>query len=100
MIFLDCNEGVCPLVDAVVTCQVTDRGSMTAVRWCAPSDTLIGTVTQASSITELYGYTAMYIGNGTSTLVFSATADRNSTDIKCLDVADSESNTCMVLVTG
>ena len=75
---------------------------MTAVRWFAPSDTLIGTITQASSITEFNRYTAMYIGNGISTLVFSATADRNSTDIKCLDVADSESDTstCTVMIAG
>ena len=42
----------------------------------------------------------MYIGNGSSTLTFNATTDRNNTVIECQDLIDGGSDTCTIIITG
>ena len=94
MISLDCDEGVCPLGNAIATCQV----SGVAVRWVTPA---LGSVTEAFPATEDNGYTAMYIGNGVSTLTFNATTDKNATVIECEDPLDTgPSESCTVIIAG
>ena len=97
VISLECDEGVCPLAEAVFTCQVTNN---VAVRWHAPSGTLIGTVTNATNIRKANGYTAMFVGNGVSTLTFNATTDRNTTEVQCDDPIDGGTDTCTIIIAG
>ena len=99
VISLECDEGVCPLAEAVFTCQVTSA----VVRWHAPSGTLIGAVSNANNITKANGYTAMFVGNGVSTLTFNATMDRNTTEVQCDDPTDggpSGTDTCTIIIAG
>ena len=93
VISLDCDEGVCPLVNAVATCQV---GGI-AVRWVTPN---VGSVTEATPTREDNGYTAMYIGNGVSTLTFNATTNKNATVIECEDALDTGPSACTVIIAG
>ena len=93
MISLDCGEGVCPLVDAVATCQVTNN----IVTWTMPA---VGSVSEGTPTREANGYIAMYTGSGTSTLTFNATTDRNNTVIECQDLVDNNSSTCTIIIRG
>ena len=100
VISLDCDEGVCPLViDTVATCQVTDRGSNTVVRWTVP-DGQVPAISQAVPTGQGFGYTAMFVGNGVTTLSANATTDRNTTAVQCLDGTDADSDTCTINIAG
>ena len=103
VILLDCSDGVYPLVGAVFTCQVTDGApDNTALQWLSSSmmPASIGIVSTGVPIREANGYTAMYTGNGSSTLSFIATTDRNTTNIQCLDVTDLDKQNCTVTIAG
>ena len=94
VISLDCDEGVCPLVNAVASCQV----SSIIVRWVTPA---LGAVSEGVPTREDNGYTAMYIGNGVSTLTFNATTDKNTTVVECEDPLDTgPSVSCTVIIAG
>ena len=93
VISLDCDEVVCPLVDAIVKCQITNN----IVTWIMPA---VGSVSEGVPTRESNGYIAMYIGNGISTLTFNATTDRNNTVIECRDPLDGDSGTCTIIITG
>ena len=95
MISLDCNKRVCPLEVAIATCQVSSPG--TIVQWTMPA---VGSVSEGSPTREANGYTALYTGNGISTLTFNATTDRNGTVIECRDVLDGDTDTCTVTIAG
>ena len=96
---LDCNIGACPLVESVVTCVISSSGSV-IWRYSPPPDTLIGVVSGAFPTATADGYTATYIGNGVTTVTFNATADRNTTVLECIDPADSDSDTCTIIIAG
>ena len=98
VISLDCNTGVCPLVESVVTCTISN--SVTVVWRYSPPDTLIGAVSGAIPTKTTDGYTATYIGNGVTTVTFNATADRNTTVLECTDATDSDSDTCTIIIAG
>ena len=96
---LDCNDQVCPLVDATFTCQF-DTGPATVWRYSPPANTLIGAVSGGTPTTSHDGYTATYNGNGESTLTFNAATDRNGTVIECQDFGDLDTDTCTITIAG
>ena len=67
VISLDCNTGVCPLVESVVTCMISNSGTV-AWRYSPPPDTLIGPVSGSFPTATADEYTATYIGNGVTTV--------------------------------
>ena len=99
MTALDCDDKVCPLVDATITCQV-DIGPTIQWAYSSPSYTLIGSVSGDTIIIIKDGYTAEYIDSGESTLTFNATADRNKTVIECRDNGDGDTGTCTIMISG
>ena len=99
VISLDCNTGACPLVDSVVTCRISNSGSV-VWHYSPPPDTAIGVVSGGISTITTDGYTATYIGNGVATVTFNATADRNTTVLECTDATDSDSDTCTIIIAG
>ena len=98
MISLDCNEGVCPLViDVVATCQVTG----TVIQWTVLPDMMIPAISQALPESNDFGYTAMFAGNGGSTLSANTTTDKNGTMVKCVDfILGGPDDTCMITIAG
>ena len=99
VISLDCNTGACPLVESVVTCTISSSGTA-AWYYSPPPDTLIGGVSGGTPTATADGYTATYIGNGVTTVIFNATADRNTTVLECIDATDSDSDTCTIIIAG
>ena len=99
---LDCNHGVCPHTQGVLTCTITGN---IAAWYSPPSDsTPIATVT-SELVTNIdnTGFTAALVSNTsglTTNLRFTATTDKNGTQVRCLDVTDTNSMTCTIMISG
>ena len=99
---LDCNHGVCPQTQGALTCTIT--GSL-ATWYSPPSDsTLVATVSSGLvSNVDNTGFTAALVSNIsglTTNLSFTATTDKNGTQVRCSDVIDQSSMTCTIMISG
>ena len=99
---LDCNHGVCPQTQGALTCTIT--GSVAA--WHSPpSDkSPIATVSsgQVSNVDNT-GFIAAFVSNIsglTTNLSFTATTDKNGTQVRCVDLIDTNSMTCTIMISG
>ena len=101
---LVCNHGVCPRTQGAVTCTIT--GSV--VTWYSPpSDrSLIATVTTSGLVNNVAntGFTAAFVSINnsglTTNLSFTATTDKNGTQVRCVDATDRNSMTCTIMISG
>ena len=99
---LGCNQ-VCPQTQGAVTCTIT--GS--TVAWYLPllDSNQIATVT-TSGLVKIFrntGFTATFVSNNpvlTTNLSFTATTDKNGTQIRCVDATDRNSMTCTIMISG
>ena len=103
VISLDCNHGVCPQTQGTVTCTIT--GSV--VSWYLPllHSNYIATVTTSGQVSNLgnTGFIANLVSNNsglTTNLSFTATTDKNGTQVKCVDATDRNSMTCTIMISG
>ena len=100
---LDCNHGVCPQTQGAVTCTIT--GS-TVAWYSPPSDSnLIATVKTSGEVSNVgnTGFTAAFVTNNsglTTNLSFTATADKNGTQVRCLDGDNRNSMICTIMISG
>ena len=95
---------MCPLENTELTCHVMENG----MRWYAPPGNQLGTIfalVPSSHTFKQSGYTGTFI-NYTSVsgmwtmLSFTATTDKNGTQVRCVDVVNSSSTTCTILISG
>ena len=100
---LDCNHGVCPQTQGAVTCTIT--GSIAA--WYSPPshDSSIATVTTSGEVKHFgnTGFTATFVSNNsrlTTNLSFTATTDKNGTQVKCWDGDNRNSMICTIMISG
>ena len=103
VISLDCNHGVCPQTQGAVTCTI--NGSV--AYWYFPS--LVRSPIATVSSEKIYnvpntGFTAalVSINNSglTTNLRFTATTDKNGTQIMCTDDLNTNSMTCTIMISG
>ena len=94
---LDCNNGVCTLTQAVITCTITS----TEAGWHSPPLHRITRVDSGydSNIT-INGLLSINNSGLTTILSFTATTDKNGTQVRCSDVLDGSSMTCTILISG
>ena len=100
---LDCNHGVCPQTQGAVTCTI--NGSV-ATWYLPPIDSnQIATVT-TSGLVKIFRNTefiANLVSNNsglTTNLSFTATTDKNGTQVRCVDATDRNSMTCTIMISG
>ena len=100
---LDCNHGVCPQAQGAVTCTI--NGSV--AYWYSPPlvRDLIATISSQLVYNDPNsGFTAtlVSINNSglTTNLSFTATTDKNGTQVRCSDVLDINSMTCTIMISG
>ena len=100
---LDCNHGVCPQTQGAVTCTITDS----VVAWYSPPSDInpIATVTTSGLVINFgnTGFIANLVSNNsglTTNLSFSATTDKNGTQVRCVDATDRNSMTCTIMISG
>ena len=100
---LDCNHGVCPQTHRAVTCTITG----TSVAWYLPllDSNYIATVTTSGQVNNVgnTGFTATFVSNNsglTTNLSFTATTDKNGTQVRCVDATDRNSLTCTIMISG
>ena len=100
---LDCNHGVCPQTQGAVTCTIT--GSVVA--WYLPllHNNYIATVTTFGLVINSgnTGFIANLVSNNsglTTNLSFTATTDKNGTQVRCVDAIDKNSMTCIIMISG
>ena len=101
VISYNCLDEVCPLENTELTCHVMGNG----MRWYAPPGNQLGAIFALVPSTHTFtqsGYTGTFI-NYTSVsgmwtmLSFTATTDKNGTQVRCFDVA---SVTCTIMISG
>ena len=102
---LNCNHGVCPQTQGAVTCTIT--GSVVA--WYSPpsDNTPIATVTTSGLVINFgnTGFIAYFVSNNsglTTNLSFTATTDKNGTQVRCNDeeYRNSDSKNCTIMISG
>ena len=99
---LDCNHGVCPQTQGAVTCTIT--GSVAA--WYSLSDSKpFASVTTSGQVIKFddTGFTATFVSNNsglTTNLSFTATTDKNGTQVRCWDGNARKSMTCTIMISG
>ena len=100
---LDCNHGVCPQTQGAVTCNIT--GSIVA--WYLPllDSNHIATATTSGLVKNVgdTGFIANLVSNNsglTTNLSFTATTDKNGTQVRCVDATDRNSMTCTIMISG
>ena len=99
---LDCNHGVCPQTQRALTCTITGSA---AAWYTPPSDSSpIATVSsgQVSNVDNT-GFTAAFVSNTSglkTNLSFTATTDKNGTQVRCADLIDTNSMTCTIMISG
>ena len=99
---LDCNHGVCPQTQGALTCTIT--GS--AAAWYSPpsDDNAIATVSSGQVSNSNSEFTAALVSVNnpglTSNLSFTATTDKNGTQVRCADLIDTNSMTCTIMISG
>ena len=103
IISLDCNHGVCPQTQGAITCAIT--GSVVA--WYSPPSNInyFATITSAGLVihTSNTGFIAALVSNNTgltTNLSFTATTDKNGTQVRCVDAIDRNSSTCTIMISG
>ena len=103
VISLDCNHGACPQTQGAVTCTIT--GSV-AIWYSPPSDR--SAIASVSS-ENIYngpntGFTAALVSINnpglTTNLSFTATTDKNGTQVRCTDDLNTNSMTCTIMISG
>ena len=100
---LDCNHGVCPQTQGEVTCTIT--GSV-AVWHSLPNSSLIASVTTSGQVIKYgnNGFTAVLVSINnpglTTNLSFTATTDKNGTQVNCHDGTGRTSMTCTIMISG
>ena len=100
---LDCNHGVCPQTQGAVTCTIT--GSVVA--WYLPplDSNIIASVTTSGLVKffRITGFIATLVSNNsllTTNLSFTATTDKNGTQVRCVDATDRTSMNCTIMISG
>ena len=100
---LDCNHGVCPQTQGAVICTIT--GSVAS--WFLPllDSNVIATVTTFGIVKIFHntGFIAYLVSNNsglTTNLSFTATTDKNGTQVRCVDATDRNSMTCTIMISG
>ena len=98
---LDCNHGVCPQAQGALTCIIT--GSIAT--WYSRPSGLIAAVRSEQVINVANtGFTAglVSINNPglTTNLRFTATTDKNGTQVRCVDVINITSMNCTIMISG
>ena len=99
---LDCDHGVCPQTQGAITCTTTGN---VALWYSPPSDrTPIATVSSQLVYNDPNtGFTAALVSVNpglTTNLSFTATIDKNGTQVKCVDHIDTNSMTCTIMISG
>ena len=98
---LDCNHEVCPQTQGAVTCTIT--GSV-AYWYSPPSQEITRVGSDYVSQGVINGFTAALVSTNnpglTTNLSFTATTDKNGTQVKCVDVIDTNSSTCTIMISG
>ena len=92
---LDCNHGVCPQTQGAVTCTIMGRS---AEWYSPPSDSSpIATVMNSGKVSNVNntGFTGALVSVNypglTTNLSFTATTDKNGTQVRCVDATDRNS---------
>ena len=98
---LDCNHGVCPQAQGAVTCTINSNKA----GWYSPPNGRIALVSSGYvQVTSINGFTAALVSINntglTTNLSFTATTDKNGTQVKCVDTLDSNSMTCTIMISG
>ena len=102
---LDCNHGVCPQTQGVITCTITGN----VVAWYSPSSDInpFATVTTSGLVRYFSntGFIATLVSNNsglTTNLSFTTTTDKNGTQVRCADqiYRKSNSSTCTIMISG
>ena len=102
---LDCNHGVCPQTQGALTCTIT--GSV--AKWYLPllHSNYIVTVTTSGLVKYFgdtgHGFIAALVSKNsglTTNLSFTATTDKNGTQVRCVDATDRNSMTCTIMISG
>ena len=94
---LDCNHGVCPQTQGVLNCTITGN----LVHWYSPPSGRIPIATVHSEKVinnNNFGFTAALVSMSnnsglTTNLSFTATTDKNGTQVGCVDFIDTNSMT-------
>ena len=100
---LDCSHELCPQTQGAVTCTIT--GSI-AVWYSPPSGrSPIATVSSKNIYNgHNTGFTAALVTitnpGLTTNLSFTATTDKNGTQVECRDAIDENSMTCTIMISG
>ena len=99
---LECNHGVCPQTQGALTCTIT--GSV-AAWYSPPSDSTPIATISSGQVSNVHNteFTAAFVSNTsglTTNLSFTATTDKNGTQVRCLDVTDTNSTTCTIMISG
>ena len=101
----DCNHGVCPRTQGVFTCTING----TVAAWYSPSSDInpFATVTSTGLVRYFSntGFIATLVSNNTgltTNLSFTATTDKNGTQVRCSDLIDRNSNSmiCTIIISG
>ena len=104
VISYNCLDEVCPLENTELTCHIMGNG----MRWYAPSGNQLGAIFALVPSTHTFtqsGYTGTFI-NYTSVsgmwimLSFTATTDKNATQVRCFDGINAASMTCTIMISG
>ena len=99
---LDCNHGVCPQTKGAVNCTIT--GNVGA--WYSPlSDSSPIAIVSSGQVSNVdnTGFIASLVSNTsglTTNLSFTATTDKNGTQVRCADLIDTNSMTCTIMISG
>ena len=98
---LDCNHGVCPQTQGAVTCTIN---SSVATWHSPPSHQITRVDSTYVSNGAINGFTAALVNINNSGLTinlsFTATTDKNGTQVKCSDEVDGSSMTCTIMISG
>ena len=100
---LDCDYGVCPQTQGAVTCTITGSVAL----WYSPPSgrSVIATV----SSEKIYnghntGFTAALVTitnpGVTTNLSFTATTNKNGTQVRCTDDLNTNSIICTIMISG
>ena len=100
---LDCNHGVCSQTQGAVTCTITGN----IATWYLPllDSNQIISVTASGLVksylnTEFIAYLVSNNSGLTTNLSFTATTDKNGTQVRCVDATDRNSMTCTIMISG
>ena len=104
VISYNCPNKVCPLENTELICHVMGNG----MRWYAPPGNQLGAIFALVPSTHTFtqsGYTGTFINytnvSGMWTVLsFTATTDKNGTQVRCFDSINAASMTCTIMIPG